>query len=58
MSEPNYSIDPIFNSTYIANDCDLCGREFDYSEYESDTCKYCEDKIMERVSQYLQGGRK
>ena len=58
MSEPNYGIDPFFNSTYIANDCDLCGREFDYSVYESDTCSICDDKISERVTQFLSGGRK
>lgn len=58
MSEPNYGIDPVFNSTYIANDCDVCGREFDYSEYKSDTCSSCDDKISERVSEFLRGGRK
>jgi hypothetical protein len=37
-----YGIDPVFNDTYIANDCNVCGREFDYSQYKSDTCSICE----------------
>ena len=27
---------------YLANDCDKCGREFNYLEHKSDTCIYCE----------------
>lgn len=49
MSEPNFSIDPFFNSTYIGVDCDVCGKEFDQSEYNSETCSPCEDRIVEKI---------
>jgi hypothetical protein len=50
MSEPNFFIDPDFDSTYIGVECDVCGREFDQSIYESDTCSKCEDKLTEKIA--------
>jgi hypothetical protein len=43
-TDTHYGIDPVFNDTYIANDCNLCGREFNYTQYKSDTCEICDDK--------------
>jgi hypothetical protein len=28
---------------YLANDCTICGREFNYLKHKSDTCIYCEE---------------
>ena len=29
---------------YLANDCTICEREFNYLKHKSDICTYCEDK--------------
>ena len=57
MSEPNYNIDPLFDSTYIEQECYVCERSFDRSEYESDTCSKCEDRLTELVNKLSREGR-
>ena len=51
-----YGIDPFFDSDYVANDCNKCGREFNYTEYKSDTCSICESgEYEEKESEPLCG---
>jgi hypothetical protein len=57
MSEPNFNIDPLFDSTYIGIVCDVCGDEFDHSEYESDTCAKCESILIEKIKEMKREGR-
>jgi hypothetical protein len=57
MSEPNFNIDPEFDRTYIGQECYVCEREFDRSEYESDTCRTCEDRLTELVKKLKREGR-
>jgi uncharacterized CHY-type Zn-finger protein len=57
MSEPNFNIDPLFDSTYIGIVCDVCGDEFDHSEYESDTCAKCESILINKIKEMKREGR-
>lgn len=57
MSEPNFNIDPLFDSTYIEQECYVCMRSFDRSEYVSDTCPTCEDRLTELVNKLSREGR-
>jgi len=57
LSEPNYNIDPLFDSTYVEQECYVCERSFDRSEYESDTCPKCEDRLTELVNKLSREGR-
>jgi hypothetical protein len=57
MSEPNFNIDPLFDSTYIGAECDVCEREFDQYVYRSDTCAKCEDRLTEKISTLRREGR-
>jgi hypothetical protein len=57
MSEPNYTIDPAFDSTYMGAVCDVCGDEFDQSEYESDTCAKCESILINKINTMKREGK-
>ena len=57
MSEPNFNIDPAFDSTYIGIVCDVCGDEFDQSEYESDTCAKCESILINKINTMKREGK-
>ena len=57
MSEPNYNIDPLFDSNSIEQECYVCERSFDRSEYESDTCPKCEDRLTELINRLSREGR-
>jgi uncharacterized CHY-type Zn-finger protein len=57
VSEPNFNIDPLFDSTYIGIVCDVCGDEFDHSEYESDTCAKCESILINKIKEMKREGR-
>ena len=57
VSEPNFNIDPLFDSTYISAICDVCADEFDHSKYESDTCAKCESILIEKIKEMKREGR-
>lgn len=57
MSEPNFNIDPLFDSTYIEAECYVCERNFDQSTYVSDTCAKCEDRLTEKINTLRKEGK-
>ena len=57
MGEPNYTIDPLFDSNSIEQECYVCERNFDRSEYDSDTCPKCEDRLTELINRLSREGR-
>lgn len=54
MSEPRY----LFGDDYAYNggyeeliNCKECKAEYDRTEYQSDTCSDCEDKLIARIKE-------
>jgi len=60
VSEPRY----LFGDEYAYQDyednerwvnCDVCNKEFDRFKYVADTCSECEDKIIKREREQVNG---